>query len=350
MATAEVVREQVADPGTERRMSEGMGGWLDFERPLVELEQKIRELRDFADGERLEFRDELRRLESKAEKLRHEIFRGLSRWQRVQLARHPRRPYTLDYLDALLDQFLELRGDRGFGDDRAIVAGMGAFRGRKVMVVGHQKGRDLKEKLERNFGMPHPEGYRKALRLMRTAARFGRPILSFIDTPGAYPGIGAEERGQAESIARNLLEMARFRVPIVGVVIGEGGSGGALALGVCDRTYMMENAVYSVISPEGCAAILWGDRARAPEAADAMKLTAADLAGIGIVDGVIPEPPGGAHRGAAEAAQAVGDTVEKALGELGAVPPEELVERRLAKYRVIGRYLENGVPRGLGDS
>lgn len=331
-------------------MSQGMGGWLDFERPLVELEQKIQELRDFADGERLEFREELHRLESKAEKLRQEIFTGLTRWQRVQLARHPRRPYTLDYLEVLAEGFLELRGDRGFADDRAIVGGIGLFRGRKALFVGHQKGRDIKEKLERNFGMPHPEGYRKALRLMHLAGRFGRPILSFIDTQGAYPGIGAEERGQAEAIARNLLEMARLPVPIIGVVIGEGGSGGALAIGVCDRVYMMENAVYSVISPEGCAAILWGDRARAPEAADAMRLTGEDLQELNVIDGLIPEPAGGAHRDPAAAAEVVGDQIEQALDELDPMEPEELVRHRLEKYRRIGRFLEDGTPRGLGDS
>jgi acetyl-CoA carboxylase carboxyl transferase subunit alpha len=332
-------------------MSEGMaGGWLDFERPLVELEQKIQELRDFADGERLEFREELTRLESRAEKLRNEIFTGLTRWQRVQLARHPRRPYTRDYLGTLMDEFLELSGDRGFADDRAIVGGVGLFRGRKILAVGHQKGRDIKAKLERNFGMPHPEGYRKALRLMRMAARFGRPVLTLVDTPGAYPGIEAEERGQAESIARNLLEMARLPVPIVGVIIGEGGSGGALALGVCDRMYMLENAVYSVISPEGCAAILWGDRAKAKEAADALRLTAEDLSGLGVIDGVIPEPAGGAHRDPQAAATALGETVEKGLAELEGLPPDELLARRLEKYRRMGRYLEAGAPRGLEDS
>jgi acetyl-CoA carboxylase carboxyl transferase subunit alpha len=327
-----------------------MGGWLEFERPLVELEQKIRELRDFADVERLEFRDELRRLESKAAKLRSEIFSGLTRWQRVQLARHPRRPYTLDYIDALMEEFLELRGDRGFGDDRAVVCGPALFRGRKVLAVGHQKGRDIKEKLERNFGMPHPEGYRKALRLMTTSARFGRPILSFIDTPGAYPGIGAEERGQAESIARNLMEMSRLPVPIVGAVIGEGGSGGALALGVCDRIYMLENSVYSVISPEGCAAILWGDRSRAPEAAEAMKPTAQDLLELGVIDGVVAEPPGGAHRDAGEAAERLGNVLERALTELSELPTGDLVARRFERYRNLGRYLEGRPGAGLGDS
>ncbi len=331
-------------------MTQGMGGWLDFERPLVELEQKIQELRDFANGERQDFREELTRLETKAEKLRHEIFTGLTRWQRVQLARHPRRPYTLDYLEALAEGFLELRGDRGFADDHAIVGGIGVFRDRKVLFVGHQKGRDIKEKLDRNFGMPHPEGYRKALRLMQLAGRFGRPIITLIDTQGAYPGIGAEERGQSEAIARNLLEMARIPVPIVGVVIGEGGSGGALALGVCDRIFMMENSVYSVISPEGCAAILWGDRSRAPEAADALRLAADDLNELGVIDGIVREPAGGAHRDFAAAAAVVGDTLDEALLELETMDPEELLRLRLEKYRRMGQFHDESAPRGPAES
>ena len=340
----------MASVATEKPMSQGMGGWLDFERPLVELEQKIAELRDFADGERLEFRDELHRLESKADKLRTEIFSRLTRWQRVQLARHPRRPYTLDYLQVLVDGFLELCGDRNFGDDRAIVAGVGEFRSRKALFVGHQKGRDIKEKLERNFGMPHPEGYRKSLRLMELAGRFGRPILTFIDTQGAYPGVGAEERGQSEAIARSLFVMARLPVPIVGVVIGEGGSGGALALGVCDRIYMMENAVYSVISPEGCAAILWGDRSHAKEAADSLRLAASDILELGVIDGVIPEPPGGAHRDPAAAADLVGEQLEAALAELSALSPDQLVSQRLDKFLRMGRFVEPAVGRRSGDS
>ena len=331
-------------------MSQGPGGWLDFERPLVELEQKIQEFRDFAVGERLEFQDELRRLETRAAKLREEIFTGLTRWQRVQLARHPRRPYTLDYIERLCDDFLELRGDRGFADDRAIVGGMAVFRGRKIMLIGHQKGRDIKEKLERNFGMPHPEGYRKALRLMQLAGRFGRPVVTFIDTQGAYPGIGAEERGQSEAIARNLLEMSRLPVPIVGIIIGEGGSGGALALGVCDRTLMMENSVYSVISPEGCAAILWGDRSRSAEAADALRLTAEDLAELGVIDGLIAEPLGGAHRDFDGTAHAVGEALEKALSEVAAVPRADLVAQRRQKYLALGRFLEEGPARPYGLS
>ncbi len=331
-------------------MSETQGTWLEFERPLVELEQKISELREFADGERLEFHDELRRLERKADKLRREIFSNLTRWQRVQLARHPKRPYVLDYVKLLVDGFLELHGDRGFGDDRAVIGGIGVMDGRKLLVVGHQKGRTIKEKLERNFGMPHPEGYRKALRLMELAARFRRPVLTLIDTQGAYPGIGAEERGQSEAIARNLLVMARLPVPIVGVVIGEGGSGGALALGVCDRVLMMENSIYSVISPEGCAAILWGDRSKAIQAADALRLTATDLFELGVVDGVIAEPPGGAHRDPDGAAAELGKVVRGAFDELASVDPGDLVRQRLDKYSRMGRYLEKGTVRGLLNS
>ena len=331
-------------------MSESQGSWLDFERPLVELEQKISELREFAVDERLEFNDELRRLERKADRLRREIFTNLTRWQRVQLARHPKRPYTLDYIKILIDGFLELHGDRGFGDDRAIVGGMGTFRDRKVMIVGHQKGRTIKEKLERNFGMPHPEGYRKALRLMKLAARFRRPVITMIDTQGAYPGVGAEERGQSEAIARNLLVMSRLPVPTVGIVIGEGGSGGALALGVCDRIYMQENSIYSVISPEGCAAILWGDRSKAVAAADALRPTATDLFELGVIDGVIPEPAGGAHRDIDKAASELGRVLEGSLGELAAMPSDELLQARLEKYSRMGRYLEGGTVRGLLNS
>lgn len=331
-------------------MSEGLGTWLEFERPLVELEQKISELREFADDERLEFNDELRRLERKADKLRREIFTNLTRWQRVQLARHPKRPYTLDYVKILFPGFMELHGDRRFGDDRAIVAGFGTLAGRKMLLCGHQKGRTIKEKLERNFGMPHPEGYRKSLRLMELAARFDRPIFTMIDTQGAYPGIGAEERGQSEAIARNLLVMSRLPVPIVGVVIGEGGSGGALALGVCDRIYMQENTIYSVISPEGCAAILWGDRSKAVQAADSLRLAATDLFELGIVDGVIPEPPGGAHRDLETAAVSLERTVVAAFEELSALAPEDLIQQRLQKFSRMGRYLEKGTVRGLLNS
>jgi acetyl-CoA carboxylase carboxyl transferase subunit alpha len=332
-------------------MSESIGSWLDFERPLVELEQKISELREFAStDDRLEFNDELRRLERKADKLRREIFTNLTRWQRVQLARHPRRPYALDYIRLVIDGFLELHGDRGFGDDRAIVGGIGSFRGRKLLVVGHQKGRTIKEKLERNFGMPHPEGYRKALRLMQLAARFDRPIVTLIDTQGAYPGIGAEERGQSEAIARNLSGMSQLPVPTIGIVIGEGGSGGALALGVCDRIYMQENSIYSVISPEGCAAILWGDRSKAIQAADALRLTATDLFELGVIDGVIPEPPGGAHRDPESSAEEIAKALDAALVELSSLEAAELLQRRLEKYSRMGRFLEGGSVRGLLNS
>ncbi|MDP6529842.1 MAG: acetyl-CoA carboxylase carboxyltransferase subunit alpha [Gemmatimonadota bacterium] len=331
-------------------MSEGSGGWLDFEQPLVELETKIRELEDLASSEEFEVRDELQKLEGKAEQLRHRIFSRLTRWQTVQLARHSKRPQALDYIDRMTTGFCELHGDRRFGDDGAIVGGIAGFRGRKVMVLGHQKGRDLKERLARNFGMPHPEGYRKAMRLMELAGRFGRPILSLIDTQGAFPGVEAEERGQSEAIARNLFVMARLPVPIVGVVIGEGGSGGALAMAVCDRIYILQHAVYSVISPEGCAAILWGDRAKAKDAAEALRVTAPDVEELGIVDGVIPEPEGGAHRDPAEAARLVGDVLETAFTDLAAVPVEELLANRMEKYSRMGRYLEDGVLRGGGAS
>jgi len=241
-----------------------MGFVLDFEKPIVELERRIQEMRDLSDSQNLELREEIERLEAKAQKLRKEIYSKLTRWQRVQLARHPMRPYTLDYIERMCDDFFELHGDRAFGDDPAIVAGVGHINGRAVTIVGHQKGRDTKQKLHRNFGMPHPEGYRKALRVMQLGAKFGRPVVSLVDTPGAYPGIGAEERGQAEAIARNLYEMSRLPVPILVVIIGEGASGGALGIGVGDRVLMMENTWYSVISPEGCAAILWRDAQSSP--------------------------------------------------------------------------------------
>ncbi len=314
--------------------------WLEFEKPVVELETKIKELREFAATSNLEVADELGRLEKKADRLRREIYSNLSRWQRVQLARHPRRPYTLDYVDMLCDSFLELHGDRRFADDHSIVGGLARLGGRPVLVVGHQKGRNTKENLLRNFGMPHPEGYRKALRLFELADRFHFPVITFVDTSGAYPGVGAEERGQSEAIARNLREMARLRVPVVCVVIGEGGSGGALALAVADRVYMLENAIYSVISPEGCAGILWKDKAKAPEAAEVLRLTARDVLELGVIDGLIAEPVGGAHRDPEATAAAVRATVEAALDELAPVPPDELLERRLEKFLAMGVYEE----------
>ena len=260
--------------------------------------------------------------------------------QRVQVARHPRRPYTLDYLDSCFTDFLELKGDRLYRDDPAIIGGWARLSGRPVMVIGQQKGRDTKENLRRNFGMPHPEGYRKALRLMHMAERFGAPVVALIDTPGAYPGLGAEERGQAEAIARNLLEMAQLRTPLLAVIIGEGGSGGALALGLANRVLMLENAVYSVISPEGCAAILWKDASQKERAAEALKLTADDLLRLQVIDEIVPEPPGGAHADPALAATALHGALDKALRTLEKVPPEKLVRQRADKYRRIGKYTE----------
>ena len=317
-----------------------MTAWLDFEKPLVELEQKIQELRDRAKERGLDAKGELDDLESKAETLRKDIYATLTPYQRVQLARHPRRPYALDYIERFVREFTELHGDRHFGDDRAIVAGLGWIGHRPVMVIGQQKGRDTRENLMRHFGMAHPEGYRKALRLMFLADRFRVPIVTLIDTPGAYPGLGAEERGQAEAIAVNLLEMARLEVPIVAVVIGEGGSGGALALAVADRVLMLENSVYSVISPEGCASILWRDGKKAPQAAEALRITASDLEKLGIVDGIIPEPIGGAHRDPDGTAITLEGALTRHLDALSGVSHAELVESRLAKFRRMGVFRE----------
>jgi acetyl-CoA carboxylase carboxyl transferase subunit alpha len=268
-----------------------MRDYLDFEKPIRELEEKIEKLAS-AESPKSGTQDEIRKLRTKLAQVEHQLYTTLTPWQRTQLARHPQRPTTLDYINELSREFLELHGDRNFGDDRAIVGGFARFNDRSVMIIGHQKGKTLKERMQRNFGMPNPEGYRKALRLMRLAEKFGRPIITLIDTPGAYPGIGAEERGQAEAIARNLFVMSRLSVPIISVVIGEGGSGGALALGVSDRILMLEHSVYSVISPEGCAAILYDDPSKVPDAAASLKMTAQDLVGLGIVDEVIPEPLG----------------------------------------------------------
>jgi acetyl-CoA carboxylase carboxyl transferase subunit alpha len=318
------------------------GPWLDFEKPIIELERRIDDLKEFATEENLEFAEELKRLERRAQKLRGEIYSKLTRWQRVQLARHPRRPYTLDYVRGVTDFFLEIHGDRAFAEDRALVTGLAAIDGRPVVIVGHQKGRDTRENLLRNFGMPHPEGYRKALRAMQLAAKFGAPIVAFIDTPGAFPGIGAEERGQSEAIARNLREMFRLPVPMVVVVVGEGGSGGALAIGLGDVVLMMENAIYSVISPEGCAAILWSDRAKAPQAAESLRLTAQDLLEFGIVDELIAEPESGAHRDPPRAIGAVREAVLRHLRRLSALPEQQLLAERRAKYRRMGVYASAG--------
>jgi acetyl-CoA carboxylase carboxyl transferase subunit alpha len=307
-----------------------------FEEPILRLRRRIEELSALPDdGSR---RREIEKLREKLDRVSRDVYSGLTPWQKTLVARHPARPYTLDYVQALMTEFVELHGDRKFADDPAIVAGFAQFRARPVAVVGHQKGRDSKEKIRRNFGMPRPEGFRKALRVMELAEKFGRPILSFVDTMGAYPGIDAEERGQAEAIAVNLREMARFRVPIVVTVTGEGGSGGALALGVGDRILMLEHAVYSVITPEGCAAILWKDAARKKEAAEALKMTAADLKDLQVIDEIVPEPPGGAHADPAGAAAAVGEAIERHLGEVADLTPEERRERRYRRFRALGRF------------
>jgi acetyl-CoA carboxylase carboxyl transferase subunit alpha len=314
---------------------------LDFERPVVELERKIDELREFAQSSP-ELQRELRTLETRVTELQQEIFADLTPWQKVLLSRHPGRPYTLDYLGRLITGFTELHGDRGFGDDPAIVGGLGWFDGSAVVCIGHQKGRTTKENVNRNFGMPKPEGYRKARRLMELGARFGKPIICFVDTTGAYPGVDAEERGQAEAIAKNLEVMARLPVPIICAVIGEGGSGGALALGVADRILMMEYATYSVISPEGCASILWRDDEKKAEAAAAMKMTAPDLQRLGIVDEVVPEAAGGAHRDFDITAANLGASLSRHLAELRALSPAKLVDLRYDKFRQMGAFVESG--------
>ena len=314
--------------------------YLEFERPLVELEKKISDMKDFSVGESIELDGEIASLEKKLARLRKDIYSRLTRWQRVQLSRHPKRPYTLDYIKMITTDFVELHGDRCFADDQAMIGGFARIDDQPVLVIGQQKGRDTKQKLARNFGMAHPEGYRKALRLFKLAEKFEIPIVVLIDTPGAYPGIGAEERGQAEAIAHNIREMARLRVPIVVVIIGEGASGGALGIGVGDVVMMLEYAWYSVISPEGCAAILWRDAAKAPEAAEALKVTSDDLIKLKVVDKVISEPEGGAHRDPTATAQLVKKEIVAALKELQTKPVEQLLQDRLAKYRSIGEYEE----------
>jgi acetyl-CoA carboxylase carboxyl transferase subunit alpha len=305
-----------------------------FEEPILKLRRRIEELSALPDD--ATHRRELEKLREKLEKVSRETYASLTPWQKTLVARHPARPYTLDYIQSLTTEFVELHGDRKFSDDAAIVAGFGFFRGHAVAVVGHQKGRDTQEKVRRNFGMPRPDGFRKALRVMQLAEKFGRPILSFVDTTGAYPGIDAEERGVAEAIAVNLKAMSALRVPIVVTLTGEGGSGGALGLAIGDRVLMMEHAVYSVISPEGCAAILWKDAARKKDAAEAMKITARDMKELGVTDETIPEPPGGAHADPAGAAAAVGEAIERHLKELLVLTPEERRERRYRKFRALG--------------
>ncbi len=316
--------------------------WLDFEKPVLELEQKIQDLREHASERGLEAEDELAELTRKADQMRRDIYANLTRYQRVQIARHPKRPYALDYIQTCFDDFTELKGDRHFGDDPAIIAGLATLEGRPVMVIGQQKGRDTRENLMRRFGMPNPEGYRKALRLMQLADRFRVPVVTLVDTPGAYPGLGAEERGQAEAIAVNLREMGTFGVPIVTVVTGEGGSGGALAIAVADVVLMFENSIYSVISPEGCASILWRDGKQGAKAAEALRLAAPDLEALGIVDGVLPEPMGGAHRDHAAAAATLKAALIENLDRLSGVSPAQLLEQRQSKYRRIGVFSDPG--------
>ena len=312
-----------------------MKDYLEFEKPLRELEERIEKLAG-SGSTKPAVEEEIRKLKTRLAQTEVELYRTLTPWQRTQLARHPQRPGVLDYLNAFCRDFVELHGDRAFGDDQAVIGGFARFNNQSIMVIGHMKGKTLKERMLRNFGMPKPEGYRKALRLMRLAEKFNRPIVTFIDTPGAYPGVGAEERGQAEAIARNLLVMSRLAVPIVSIVTGEGGSGGALALGVADRVLMLEHSVYSVISPEGCAAILWSDPSKVQDAARALKMTATDLRGLGVIDDVIPEPAGGAHRDVRMTAERISKSLAGHLGQLGELSPQDLLAQRDHKYRAMG--------------
>lgn len=312
--------------------------YLDFEKPIFELEKKIDELRKLDIGDNKVLAPEIKRLESRVEELRDSIYQNLTRWQRVQLARHPDRPYTLDYIYKITDRFMELHGDRSFGDDKAIVGGLGTIDGQSVMIIGQQKGRDTKSRQYRNFGMPNPEGYRKALRLMKLAEKFGVPIVTLLDTPGAFPGLEAEERGQAEAIARNLKEMAMLKVPLISIVIGEGASGGAIGIGMGNEVYMMENTWYSVISPESCSSILWKTWDYKEQAADALKLTADDLIELKIIDGIIKEPKGGAHRDHDAAAELVKAQILDSLMRLSVLSPAELIDQRIAKYSQMGHW------------
>jgi len=311
---------------------------LDFDKPINELKSKIKELSDFSSKADVDLSTEIEKLEKRLEKLESDIYYNMKPWDRVQIARHPNRPTTLDYISQLFTDFFELHGDRGFGDDEAIVGGIAKYKGLPVTVIGHQRGKETKENIRRNFGMPHPEGYRKALRLMKQADKFNRPIICFIDTKGAYPGKAAEERGQSEAIAKNLFEMASMKVPIVCIVIGEGGSGGALALGVGNQIHMLENSTYSVISPEGAAALLWKDAGLAKKAAESMKITAPDLKELGVVDEIIPEVRGGAHKDVAEQAASIDTVLLQSLNELRKLNKDELVQQRYQKYKKIGQF------------
>jgi acetyl-CoA carboxylase carboxyl transferase subunit alpha len=332
-----------------------MAYYLEFEKPIEELEIRIEELRRLSDGTDLDIANELARLEKEVETLLEETFSGLTRWQKTQIARHPDRPYSHDYIRLIVDDFIELHGDRRFADDPAVVGGIGRIENVSAVVVGHQKGRGVKQRISRNFGQPHPEGYRKALRLMKLAERFSLPVITLIDTPGAYPGIGAEERGQAEAIATNLQEMSRLRTPIISIVIGEGGSGGALALGVADRLYLLEHAVYSVISPEGCASILWSKNGNLgaqdfSRAADALKLTAQDLRKFKVIDDIIPEPLGGAHRDRAATAQSIKTTVLEALAGLKGKSVDTILDERYSRLRNLGLFIEEMGTSSPGDA
>ncbi|MBQ0140195.1 MAG: acetyl-CoA carboxylase carboxyl transferase subunit alpha [Kurthia sp.] len=313
---------------------------LAFEKPLVELRSKIEELKVLTTESTMDFTSEIEHLEEKFEKLQKDIYSNLEPWDRVQIARHPLRPTTLDYVASIFDDFIEFHGDRHYGDDEALIAGIASFDGQAVTVIGHQRGKATKENIRRNFGMPHPEGYRKALRLMKQAEKFNRPIISFIDTKGAYPGKAAEERGQSEAIARNLVEMAGLTVPVISIVIGEGGSGGALGISVANQIYMLENSTFSVISPEGAASILWKDASLAKDAAEAMRITAPNLKEVGIIDDIISEVPGGAHKDQQLQAEFVQQTIRKALEELNSLSQQELVDQRYAKFRAIGTFAE----------
>ena len=315
---------------------------LDFEQPLLDIETRIAALQ--AEESTARTRDEIAKLEERLARLRQRTYASLTAWQRTQLARHPKRPHTRDFIKLLFEDFVELHGDRVYGDDAAVVGGLARFEEQGVVVIGHHKGGDTREKIARNFGMPHPEGYRKALRLMHLAQKFAKPFVTFIDTPGAYPGLGAEERGQAEAIARNLREMAALRTPILSIVTGEGGSGGALAIGMGNRVLMLEYAIYSVISPEGCAAILWGDAAKAPEAAESMRITAPDLLRLGVIDAIVPEPVGGAHRDWEGAAGHLREALRENLRELTRQSGDDLVSGRYEKFRRIGAFEEGSVP------
>ena len=314
---------------------------LDFEKPIFELEKKIEEFRQLSSSEGIDLSDEISRLEKKVKKLRDEIFSGLNAWKILQLSRHPERPYTYDYIYLISNEFVEIRGDRRFKDDPALVAGIGMLDRHRVVFIGEQKGRGAKDRALRNFGMPHPEGYRKAMRAMDIAQKFRLPIITFIDTPGAYPGIGAEERGQAEAISASILKLASIPVPVIGCIIGEGSSGGALAIGLVDRMLMLEYAVYSVISPEGCASILWKDQSKAPVAAEALKLTSYELLKAGIVDEMLKEPQGGAHNDSKAMAQTVREALIRNIEELASLPEDVLVKNRYTRYRTVGQFRES---------